>query len=59
MWSVGCIWAELLSMIKENFSHFTERKPLFPGETCHLLSPTYADKDKDVKDFSEKENRND
>lgn len=25
IWSVGCIFAELLSMMKENFSHFTER----------------------------------
>lgn len=25
IWSVGCIYAELLSMMKENFADFTER----------------------------------
>lgn len=59
MWSVGCIFAELLSMIKANYSHFTERKPLFPGKTCRLLSPTFADQDEDLKEFSQKDNRND
>lgn len=59
IWSVGCIFAELLSMMKSNFSHFTERKPLFPGETCRLLSPTFADDDKSLKEYSEKDNKND
>ena len=59
MWSVGCIFAELLSMMRENFSHFTERKPLFPGETCRLLSPTFADQDEELKQYSEKDNKND
>jgi len=40
MWSVGCIFAELLSMMRENFSNFTERQPLFPGSSCYKLSPT-------------------
>jgi len=31
--------------MKENFSHFTERRPLFPGESCRLLSPSFADED--------------
>ena len=59
IWSVGCIFAELLSMMKENFSHFTERKPLFPGQTCRLLSPDFADGDPSLKEYSEQDNRND
>jgi mitogen-activated protein kinase 1/3 len=39
MWSVGCIFAELLGMMKESFSTFLERKPLFPGNSCFPLSP--------------------
>ena len=31
MWSIGCIFAELLGMMKESFTTFLERKPLFPG----------------------------
>jgi mitogen-activated protein kinase 1/3 len=33
IWSVGCIMAELLGMMKSNFANFTERRPLFPGAT--------------------------
>jgi mitogen-activated protein kinase 1/3 len=39
IWSVGCIFAELLGMMKENFANFTDRKPLFPGHACFPLSP--------------------
>ena len=39
MWSVGCIFAELLSMMKENYATVFDRKPLFPGSSCYLLSP--------------------
>ena len=42
LWSVGCIFAELLSMIRSNYAYFTDRKPLFPGESCKLLSPDLA-----------------
>jgi mitogen-activated protein kinase 1/3 len=56
IWSVGCIFAELLSMMKQNFSHFTERKPLFPGESCELLSPGFAQDDEKLLEFSEKVN---
>ena len=59
VWSVACIFAELLSMMKDNFSHFTERKPLFPGETCKLLSPDFADDDPTLKEYSEKDEKND
>lgn len=59
VWSVGCIFAELLSMMQDNFSHFTEREPLFPGESCHLLSPAFAKEDKQLQEYSELDNKND
>lgn len=39
VWSIGCIFAELLSMLKENAPTFMDRKPLFPGQSCFPLSP--------------------
>jgi len=44
MWSIGCIFAELLSMIDGNVSvenkHIMRRgTPLFPGNSCFPLSP--------------------
>jgi len=39
MWSVGCIFAELLMMEKENCSHYRDREPLFPGSCSYPLSP--------------------
>ena len=39
MWSVGCIFAELLGMMKESAATYLERKPLFPGKSCFPLSP--------------------
>lgn len=39
IWSVGCIFAELLSMMKENAPTYMDRKPLFPGSSCFPLSP--------------------
>jgi serine/threonine protein kinase len=32
VWSLGCIFAELLGCIKENISDYRQRKALFPGE---------------------------
>ena len=32
MWSIGCIFAELLGMIKENIPNYKQRRPIFPGE---------------------------
>ena len=43
VWSVGCIFAELLTMIKGNVSNFKERQPLFPGTSCFPLSPGHKD----------------
>ena len=41
IWSVGCILAELLSMIKENAPTYHDRHPLFPGTSCFPLSPDH------------------
>lgn len=45
MWSVGCIFAELLGMMKESAPTYLDRKPLFPGKSCFPLSP-----DKNVRE---------
>ncbi len=39
MWAVGCIFAELLNMMKEHVPNHTQRKPIFPGKSCFPLSP--------------------
>jgi mitogen-activated protein kinase 1/3 len=31
MWAIGCIFAELLGMMKEHVESYTDRKPFFPG----------------------------
>lgn len=38
VWSLGCIFAELLSMQPENVPDQKSRKPIFPGESCGELS---------------------
>ena len=38
IWSVGCIFGELLSMMKENCGNYKARRPLFPGDKCGELS---------------------
>jgi mitogen-activated protein kinase 1/3 len=38
MWSVGCIFAELLQMVEERIQ-FCDRSPMFPGGSCYPLSP--------------------
>lgn len=39
IWAVGCIFAELLGMMKESAATYLDRKPLFPGKSCFPLSP--------------------
>ena len=39
IWAVGCIFAELLGMMRENAPTFMDRNPLFPGKSCFPLSP--------------------
>jgi mitogen-activated protein kinase 1/3 len=41
IWSVGCVFAELLQMTKEAEPDFNKRKPLFPGSSCYPLSPSH------------------
>jgi len=40
IWSVGCVFAELLQMIKEIEPDYAKRKPIFPGSSCYPLSPS-------------------
>jgi serine/threonine protein kinase len=47
VWSVGCIFAELMMMIQENAPTIVERTPLFPGKFCFPLSP--PDKSKAIQ----------
>ena len=41
IWSAGCIFGELLSMMKEHAPTYLDRKPLFPGSSCFPLSPDH------------------
>jgi serine/threonine protein kinase len=38
IWCIGCIFAELISMMKGNQDDNKKRRPLFPGESCGDLS---------------------
>ena len=50
IWSVGCIFAELLNMIKENVADPCDRQPLFPGTSCFPLSPMQSGSSSEVKE---------
>ena len=39
MWAAGCIFCELLMMIKDNQPNPQKRKALFPGASCFPLTP--------------------
>lgn len=39
VWAMGCIFAELLTMMKENVPNHNDRQALFPGKSCFPLSP--------------------
>jgi mitogen-activated protein kinase 1/3 len=39
MWSVGCIFGELLHMVRTVCPEGEVRAPLFPGKKCFPLSP--------------------
>lgn len=39
VWSLGCIFGELMTLLKDNCVSPYERKPLFPGRSCFPLSP--------------------
>eukprot|EP01034_Spumella_vulgaris_P030867 gene30867-38149_t len=60
MWSVGCIFAELLGMMDVGQAQGMggdgrKRKALFPGDSCGDLS---ADDDYDTRDTSKRNSRN-
>jgi serine/threonine protein kinase len=38
MWSIGCIFGELLGMMRVNQADYKKRRPLFPGDSCGELS---------------------
>ncbi|KAL9190827.1 hypothetical protein ACHAXT_000533 [Thalassiosira profunda] len=38
IWSLGCIFAELLSMQEGSVPNYQDRVPLFPGGSCYPLS---------------------
>lgn len=38
VWSLGCIFAELLGLQVDNINDYRKRKALFPGESCGELS---------------------
>jgi mitogen-activated protein kinase 1/3 len=62
IWSVGCIFAELLAMMRENYATVFERVPLFPGDTCYPLSPNSSivfNKKKTVEGGEKDGNEND
>jgi len=46
IWAVGCVFAELLGMMKDNQPSYRNRRPLFPGTSCFPVSPSH---DQDVK----------
>ena len=46
VWSLGCIFAELLSMTSQKPPSYQDRKPLFPGMSCFPLSPDSMNKPK-------------
>jgi len=41
VWSMGCVAAEVLCMMKENAADPSKREPLFPGSSCFPLSPEH------------------
>merc|ERR1712013_321518 len=48
MWSVGCIFAELMQMQRDNCGAVWKRGPLFPGDSCFPLSPKRSKKKKAI-----------
>ena len=41
VWAAGCVFAELLGMIKDNVPDHHLRHALFPGTSCFPLSPSH------------------
>ncbi|KAL3817579.1 hypothetical protein ACHAXA_010598 [Cyclostephanos tholiformis] len=45
IWSLGCIFAELLSMQEGSVPNYQDRVPLFPGGSCYPLSGDHVSTD--------------
>ena len=43
MWSIGCIFAELLQTLPNSGIDYRKREALFPGQCCFPLSPAEVD----------------
>ena len=54
VWSIGCIFAELLTMMTENVKSFDKRRPLFPGESCGELSAGDDTNEEDTSFYSKR-----
>ena len=54
VWSIGCIFAELLTMMTENVRSFDKRRPLFPGESCGELSAGDDSNEEDTSYYSKR-----
>ena len=50
MWGLGCIVAELFSMMKEHQMVELDAKPLFPGKSCFPLTPCSDEDSKRTKE---------
>eukprot|EP00392_Amoebophrya_sp_AT5.2_P005187 g5196.t1 len=56
VWSLGCIFAELLGMIHGNYPNSKDRCPLFQGNTCYPLSP-HKEHDKEYQYYYNRQSR--
>ncbi len=45
IWSLGCIFGELLSMQERSVPNYQDRVPLFPGGSCYPLSGDHVSTD--------------
>lgn len=41
IWAVGCVFAELLGMVRDSQPNYQSRRPLFPGTSCFPVSPAH------------------
>ncbi len=66
MWAIGCVFADLLNMIRDHKPDPTDRKSLFPGKSCYPLSPdphikikiSKESRDEAIRYFEEKKKGN-
>ena len=64
IWAIGCVFADLLNMIRDHKPDPTDRKALFPGKSCYPLSPdphikiSKESRDELIRYFQEKKKGN-